>query len=141
MIKWTEREPYAYWKGNPFVADRRKDLLTCNVSDQQDWNARLFIQDWILESQQGFMQSDVSKQCTYRYKIYIEGYAWSVSEKYILACDSATFLVKPYFHDFFTRSLQPLEHYWPIRNEDKCRSIKFAVEWGNKHTEKVINVF
>ena len=43
-IKWMEREPYAYWKGNPNVAVRRRDLLKCNVSETQDWNARLFIQ-------------------------------------------------------------------------------------------------
>lgn len=72
-----------------------------------------------------------------RYKIYIEGWAWSVSEKYILSCDSVTLLVKPQFYDFFTRSLQPLRHYWPIRDGDKCRSIKFAVDWGNSHKEKV----
>lgn len=72
-----------------------------------------------------------------RFKIYIEGYAWSVSEKYILACDSTTLLVKPQFYDFFTRSLNPLQHYWPIRAEDKCRSLKFAVDWGNSHKGKV----
>ncbi|KAL3498817.1 hypothetical protein ACH5RR_041549 [Cinchona calisaya] len=135
-IKWTKREPYAYWKGNPFVADTRKDLLRCNVSDIEDWNARLFIQDWIRESQQGFEQSDLGSQCTYRYKIYIEGYAWSVSEKYILACDSPTLLVNTNFYDFFFRSLQPVHHYWPIRNDDKCRSLKFAVNWGNSHKQK-----
>lgn len=43
-IRWMEREPYAYWKGNPFVAETRKNLLTCNVSEKQDWNARLFVQ-------------------------------------------------------------------------------------------------
>ncbi|KAJ6933585.1 hypothetical protein NC651_008855 [Populus alba x Populus x berolinensis] len=134
--RWIDREPYAYWKGNPFVAETRKDLLTCNVSDQQDWNARLFIQDWILESQQEFKQSNVANQCAHRYKIYIEGYAWSVSEKYILACDSVTLLVKPHYYDFFTRSLKPVEHYWPIREDDKCKSIKFAVDWGNKHKQK-----
>ncbi|XP_059661762.1 uncharacterized protein LOC132307902 [Cornus florida] len=134
--KWMEREPFAYWKGNPFVADTRKDLLNCNVSDQRDWNARLFVQDWIQESQQGFKQSDLASQCTYRYKIYIEGYAWSVSEKYILACDSVTLLVRPRYYDFFTRSLQPVHHYWPIRDNDKCRSIKFAVDWGNNHKQK-----
>ncbi|KAK2989080.1 hypothetical protein RJ640_018869 [Escallonia rubra] len=134
--KWMERVPYAYWKGNPFVADTRKDLLTCNVSHDQDWNARLFVQDWISESQQGFKQSDLASQCTYRYKIYIEGYAWSVSEKYILACDSVTLLVKPHFYDFFMRSLQPVHHYWPIRDDDKCKSIKFAVDWGNNHKQK-----
>ncbi|KAK9927244.1 hypothetical protein M0R45_024437 [Rubus argutus] len=134
--KWMEREPYAYWKGNPFVAETRRDLLKCNVSDTQDWDVRLFIQDWILESQQGFKQSNVANQCTYRYKIYIEGYAWSVSEKYILACDSVTLLVKPHYYDFFTRSLQPVHHYWPIRDDNKCKSIKFAVNWGNNHKQK-----
>ncbi|KAF3448544.1 hypothetical protein FNV43_RR09257 [Rhamnella rubrinervis] len=135
-IKWMQREPYAYWKGNPFVAENRKDLLKCNVSDSQDWNARLFIQDWIREGQEGFKQSNVADQCTHRYKIYIEGYAWSVSEKYILSCNSPTLLVKPSFYDFFTRSLQPLHHYWPIRDNDKCKSLKFAVEWGNNHKGK-----
>ncbi|KAL7167500.1 hypothetical protein ACSBR2_038043 [Camellia fascicularis] len=135
-IKWMEREPFAYWKGNPFVAGTRRDLLKCNVSDKYDWNARLFVQDWNLESKQGFKQSDLASQCTYRYKIYIEGWAWSVSEKYILACDSATLLVRSHYYDFFIRGLQPLQHYWPIRDDDKCRSLKFAVDWANNHTQK-----
>lgn len=134
--KWMEREPYAYWKGNPFVAETRKDLLTCNVSLKNDWNARLFVQDWILESQQGFKQSNIASQCIHRFKIYIEGYAWSVSEKYILACDSVTLIVKQKYYDFFMRSLQPVHHYWPIRDNDKCRSLKFAVDWGNNHKQK-----
>lgn len=72
-----------------------------------------------------------------RYKIYIEGYAWSVSEKYILACNSMALLVKPYYYDFFTRSVKPLHHYWPIQDTDKCKSINFAVQWGNQHMNKV----
>ncbi|AEE34097.1 O-glucosyltransferase-like protein (DUF821) [Arabidopsis thaliana] len=135
--KFMERDAYAYWKGNPFVASpSREDLLTCNLSSLHDWNARIFIQDWISEGQRGFENSNVANQCTYRYKIYIEGYAWSVSEKYILACDSVTLMVKPYYYDFFSRTLQPLQHYWPIRDKDKCRSIKFAVDWLNNHTQK-----
>ncbi|KAL8106843.1 hypothetical protein AgCh_023581 [Apium graveolens] len=59
-----------------------------------------------------------------------------VSEKYILACDSVSLLVKPDYYDFFVRRLKPLEHYWPITNDDKCRSIEYAVEWGNLNTEK-----
>lgn len=43
-IKWTDREPYAYWKGNPVVADTRMDLLKCNVSEKQDWSARVYAQ-------------------------------------------------------------------------------------------------
>ncbi|TKY70933.1 KDEL motif-containing protein 1 [Spatholobus suberectus] len=135
-IKWNDREPYAYWKGNPFVAETRQDLLKCNVSSTKDWNARLFVQDWIQESQQGFNKSNLASQCTHRYKIYIEGYAWSVSEKYILACDSVTLLVKPRFYDFFIRSLQPMQHYWPIRDKEKCKSIKHAVDWGNNHKQE-----
>ncbi|XP_076951932.1 uncharacterized protein LOC143625491 [Bidens hawaiensis] len=135
-MEWIDREPYAYWKGNPWVAEHRKDLVTCNVSNEHDWNARLYIQDWDKESKQGFKESKLADQCTYRYKIYIEGSAWSVSEKYILACDSVTLMVTPHYYDFFTRGLMPGKHYWPVRMDDKCRSIKFATEWGNNHEQQ-----
>ncbi|XP_047965363.1 protein O-glucosyltransferase 1-like [Salvia hispanica] len=134
--QWRDREPYAYWKGNPLVAATRMDLLKCNVSDKQDWNARIYAQNWGLEQKKGYKQSDLASQCIHRFKIYIEGVAWSASQKYIMACDSVTLLVKPIFYEFFTRSLMPLKHYWPIKDEDKCRSIKHAVEWGTNHQEK-----
>ncbi|CAN1793350.1 hypothetical protein LINPERHAP1_LOCUS19992 [Linum perenne] len=105
--KWEDRVPYAYWKGNP--------------------------KDWEQEERNGYAHSKLEDQCTHRYKIYIEGVGWSVSEKYILACDSMALFVKPKFHDFFTRSLVPLRHYWPVRPESMCRDIKFAVEWGNRN--------
>ncbi|KAK0581560.1 hypothetical protein LWI29_015144 [Acer saccharum] len=133
--EWRDREPYAYWKGNPNVSPIRKDLLTCNVSEKNDWNTRLYIQDWNQESKQKFKQSNLGDQCTHRYKIYVEGWAWSVSEKYILACDSMTLIIRPHYHDFFSRGMVPLEHYWPIRENSKCTSLKFAVEWGNNHPE------
>ncbi|KAL5568021.1 hypothetical protein UlMin_024596 [Ulmus minor] len=121
---------------NPTVAETRQDLLKCNVSDKQDWGARLYAQDWAKELKEGYKQSDLASQCIHRYKIYIEGSAWSVSEKYILACDSVTLIVKPHYYDFFTRGLIPVHHYWPIKENDKCRSIKFAVDWGNNHKQK-----
>ncbi|KAL1820103.1 hypothetical protein ACET3Z_014972 [Daucus carota] len=134
--RWKDREPYAYWKGNPKVAEKRKELVKCNVSDQEDWNARIYIKDWDKELEQGITQSGLADQCHHRYKIYIEGSAWSVSQKYILACDSVCLVVTPQYYDFYTRGLLPLQHYWPIRADDKCRSIKFAVEWGNIHEQK-----
>ncbi|XP_057730664.1 uncharacterized protein LOC130945998 isoform X1 [Arachis stenosperma] len=134
--KWKDRVPYAYWKGNPDVAPTRKNLLKCNVTDKNDWNTRLYRQDWDQESNQGYKTSNLGDQCTHRYKIYIEGWAWSVSEKYILACDSMTLYVKPKFYDFFIRGMEPLQHYWPIRDNSKCTSLKFAVEWGNNNTHK-----
>ncbi|KAJ6849951.1 protein O-glucosyltransferase 1-like isoform X2 [Iris pallida] len=139
-IRWINREPYAYWKGNPTVAETRQELIKCNVSEGREWNARLFHQDWVEEIKKGFKESNLASQCNYRYKIYIEGSAWSVSEKYILACDSMSLIVKPHYYDFFTRGLMPLRHYWPIRNDDKCRSIKFAVDWGNINNEKAQDI-
>ncbi|XP_061999335.1 uncharacterized protein LOC133716675 [Rosa rugosa] len=134
--KWKDRVPYAYWKGNPNVAPTRKDLLKCNVSDQNDWNTLLYIQNWEKESKEGYKQSSLEDQCKHRYKIYVEGWAWSVSEKYILACDSMTLYVNPRYYDFYMRGMLPLEHYWPIRDNSKCTSLKFVVEWGNNHTKK-----
>jgi len=72
-----------------------------------------------------------------RYKIYIEGSAWSVSEKYILACDSMTLVVAPKYYDFYSRVLMPMQHYWPVRDDNKCSSIKYAVDWGNSHKQEV----
>ncbi|KAL8232567.1 hypothetical protein R6Q57_002345 [Mikania cordata] len=148
-MEWIDREPYAYWKGNPWVAEHRKGLLKCNVSNTFDWNARLYIQDWARESHQDFKESHLADQCTHRQEelitcilessflfIYIEGSAWSVSEKYILACDSVTLMVTPRYYDFFTRGLMPGLHYWPVRIDDMCRSIKFATEWGNNHEQQ-----
>ncbi|KAL2478774.1 downstream target of AGL15 2 [Forsythia ovata] len=135
-IKWEDRVPYAYWKGNPNVCPWRADLMKCNVTDKNDWNTRLYIQDWNKEAKIGYKQSNVADQCTHRYKIYIEGWAWSVSEKYILACDSPTLLMTQRWHDFFIRGMIPQQHYWPVRDNDKCKSLKFAVEWGNNHTQK-----
>ncbi|KAL0770062.1 hypothetical protein Bca101_035212 [Brassica carinata] len=81
MTQWEDRVPYAYWRGNPKVARTRRELLSCNVSDQEDWNTRLYINDWATESKEGFKNSNLENQCTHRYKIYVEGWAWSVSEK------------------------------------------------------------
>lgn len=134
-VRWSDREPYAYWKGNPAVAVTRQELVKCNVSSTQDWNARIYMQDWFKESKAGYKNSDLGTQCTHRYKIYIEGSAWSISQKYILACDSMTLLVTPKYYDFFSRSLMPIQHYWPVRDDNKCGSIKYAVDWGNSHKQ------
>ena len=34
-----------------------------------------------------------------------------------------------------------MHHYWPVKNDDKCRSIKFAVDWGNSHQQKVTTIW
>ncbi|XP_021717485.1 O-glucosyltransferase rumi homolog isoform X2 [Chenopodium quinoa] len=130
---WTSREPYAFWKGNLHNGPRPK-LGKCNSI--KDWNAQIIDQDWIKEWREGFKDSDLSEQCVHRFKIYMEGNAWSVSEKYILACNSTSLLINPIYYDFFTRSLIPMKHYWPVSDKHICKSIKFAVEWGNNNTDK-----
>lgn len=132
-VPWTQREPLAFWKGNPDRYRIRHDMMKCNVSNGKEWNARLFNQDWGKARQNGLKDSSIPKQCLYRYKIYIEGNAWSVSEKYILACDSPVLFVVTPFQDIMSRGLVAGKHYWPIDRNRICESIKFAVDWGNKH--------
>ncbi|KAG2604272.1 hypothetical protein PVAP13_4NG044100 [Panicum virgatum] len=132
-VRWPERQPYAYWKGAPSRYRIRHELMRCNASNGQEWNARLFSQDWRHAVRNGFKDSSIPKQCLYRYKIYIEGNAWSVSEKYIMACDSPVLFVTTLFQDILSRGLVAGKHYWPINREHICKSIKFAVDWGNEH--------
>ncbi|GAB4844468.1 hypothetical protein Ancab_037844 [Ancistrocladus abbreviatus] len=132
-MNWTERAPYAYWKGNLHMG-RRKYLLNCNSTKK--WNAQIYAQRWAVETRRGFRMSSLAEQCTHRYKIYMEGRAWSVSEKYIQACDSMLLPVKAQYYEFFTRSLVPMKHYWPINPNNLCSSIKFAVDWGNANPQK-----
>ncbi|XP_074303055.1 uncharacterized protein LOC141637485 [Silene latifolia] len=129
---WSEKWPYAYWKGNPDVASPlRSELLQCN--DTKEWRAQILRQDWGEEARAGYMQSKLSNQCKHRYKIYAEGYAWSVSLKYIVSCGSLTLLITPQYEDFFSRGLFPTKNYWPVPPFDLCRNIRNAVDWGNAH--------
>ncbi|KAJ8450211.1 hypothetical protein Cgig2_033405 [Carnegiea gigantea] len=126
LKNWTTRKPFAFWKGNVHNGINRNKLVDC--ASAKDWNAEIVHQN---------IHDDLQQL---RCKIFIEGDAWSISSKYILACDSMTLLVEPDYDDFFTRGLIPLKHYWPINLKNLCKSIKFAVEWGNNNTDKVSNI-
>ncbi|OMO84314.1 Lipopolysaccharide-modifying protein [Corchorus capsularis] len=127
---WANKWPRAFWKGNPDVgAPIRLELMQCN--DTNLWHAEIIRQNWLEEAKDGFEQSKLSNQCKHRYKIYAEGYAWSVSLKYILSCGSLALIISPEYEDFFSRGLIPKYNYWPVSTVDLCRSIKFAVDWGN----------
>ena len=67
----------------------------------------------------------------WRYKIYAEGFTWSVSLKYILSCGSMALLIEPRYQDFFSRGLEPRVNYWPVTEMGMCESIRDAVDWGN----------
>ncbi|GAB4849189.1 hypothetical protein Ancab_003999 [Ancistrocladus abbreviatus] len=62
---WKNKWPYAYWKGNPFVASPvRTELLQCN--DTEAWRTQIFRQDWGEEARGGYKQSKLSSQCNHR---------------------------------------------------------------------------
>ncbi|KAB1201429.1 KDEL motif-containing protein 2 [Morella rubra] len=131
-ISWSRKVPRAYWKGNPDVnSPVRLELLKCNHSRM--WGAQIMRQDWAEEARIGYGKSKLSNQCDYQYKIYAEGYAWSVSLKYILSCGSLALIITPDYEDFFSRGLIPLKNYWPVSSNNICPSIKYAVDWGNGH--------
>ncbi|CAM8909913.1 unnamed protein product [Rhodiola kirilowii] len=134
-VRWMDKLPYAYWKGNPDVASPvRTELLNCN--DTNLWGAQILRQNWVEEAKAGYEQSKLSNQCKHRYKIYAEGYAWSVSLKYILSCGSLTLIISPKYEDFLSRGLMPKEDFWPIPPTQFCPAIKFAVDWANENTAK-----
>lgn len=131
-MPWEKKDATAYWKGNPDVASPiRTALLACN--DSQLWGAQIMRQNWTEEAKAGFKGSELSDQCNHRYKIYAEGFAWSVSLKYILSCGSMSLIIDPYYEDFFTRGLVPKLNFWPTSAIDLCQSIKSAVDWGNSN--------
>ncbi|XP_061345896.1 uncharacterized protein LOC133291626 [Gastrolobium bilobum] len=134
-VSWKNKYPLAYWKGNPDVSSPlRTELLTCNNS--REWGAQIMRQDWGEAARTGFKQSKLSSQCNHRYKIYAEGYAWSVSLKYILSCGSVALIISPQYEDFFSRGLIPKQNFWLVDPLDLCPSIKNAVEWGNAHPDE-----
>ncbi|TYJ97308.1 O-glucosyltransferase rumi-like protein [Cucumis melo var. makuwa] len=139
-LSWLNKFPRAYWKGNPDVdSPARTELLKCNHS--RKWGAQIMRQDWAQEARDGYEQSKLSNQCNHRYKIYAEGFAWSVSLKYILSCGSMSLIISPQYEDFFSRGLDPLKNYWPIPFSNMCESIKHAVDWGNTHFPEVYNSY
>ncbi|KAK4741798.1 hypothetical protein SAY87_025386 [Trapa incisa] len=132
-LSWNKRFGWAYWKGNPYVSSAvRTELLKCNHS--RKWGAQIMTQDWVEESKAGYEQSKLSKQCKHRYKIYAEGYAWSVSLKYILSCGSLALIISSQYEDFFSRGLISKKNYWPVSSNDICPSIKLAVDWANANS-------
>ncbi|RCV15185.1 hypothetical protein SETIT_3G037800v2 [Setaria italica] len=137
--KWVDRVPTAYWKGNPDVASPlRVALLGCN--DTGLWRAEIMRQNWTDEAKAGYQHSKLSSQCTHRYKIYAEGFAWSVSLKYILSCGSMALLIDPQYEDFFSRGLDPRVNYWPVSRVGMCESIRDAVDWGNANSAEAERV-
>ncbi|KAL3682330.1 hypothetical protein R1sor_000352 [Riccia sorocarpa] len=130
LMEWKDKIPTAFWRGNPDVGSPlRENLLKCTS------RAEIQNQNWGIQPTGADDPSKLENQCKHRYKIYAEGFAWSVSFKYIMACGSPTLVISPKYHDFFMRGLQPWVHYIPVRpaqicSGKLCPSISSAVKWG-----------
>ncbi|MFQ6633333.1 hypothetical protein Gotur_012386 [Gossypium turneri] len=71
-IKWEKREPYAYWKGNPYVAKDRVDLLKCNLSDKNDWNVRIYKQAQAIgKAGSKFIEETLTMRNVYDYMFHL----------------------------------------------------------------------
>ncbi|KAL4621902.1 hypothetical protein ACB092_06G260900 [Castanea dentata] len=71
-IKWKDRKPYAFWKGNPYVSQKRVELLKCNPSNKNDWNVRLYIQaQEIGEAGSKFIQENLKMDFVYDYMFHL----------------------------------------------------------------------
>ncbi|XP_024524828.1 O-glucosyltransferase rumi homolog [Selaginella moellendorffii] len=129
-VKWSERRPAAFWKGNSRMGKLRRHLLQC-----QSLETEILDQDWISESRAGFPNSRLSQQCKDRFNIYVEGAAWSASLKYRMACGSTMLNVESKYREFFSAGLIPnLTHLAISANPDTmCQEIQAAVKWGNSH--------
>ncbi|EFJ09402.1 hypothetical protein SELMODRAFT_130002 [Selaginella moellendorffii] len=129
-VKWSERRPAAFWKGNSRMGKLRSHLLQC-----QSLETEILDQDWISESRAGFPNSRLSQQCKDRFNIYVEGAAWSASLKYRMACGSTMLNVESKYREFFSAGLIPnLTHLAISANPDTmCQEIQAAVKWGNSH--------
>ncbi|RWW39183.1 hypothetical protein BHE74_00055512 [Ensete ventricosum] len=72
IVKWRDREPYAYWKGNPWVSDGRSDLMRCNVSKHHDWNARLYaLAEAMGRVGSRHMKEEVKMEYVYDYMLHL----------------------------------------------------------------------
>eukprot|EP00850_Spirogloea_muscicola_P012055 SM000077S21529 [mRNA] locus=s77:51271:53696:+ [translate_table: standard] len=138
---WAARKPWAYWKGNKYVGDGHNAGLRQNLVNCNDGNgpAAQYIEahdtDWHSESTKHFRRTRLADHCHHRYNVYAEGFAWSVSLKYILGCGGTALLIDPYFHDFFSRALTPYTHFVPVPRADLCPSLQKAVLWGNQNVK------
>lgn len=69
-----------------------------------------------------------------RFKLYMEGWAWSASAKYIMACDATTLMVESEWFEFWYRGLKAGVNFLPVsKTPNLCANIRKAVDWARAH--------
>ncbi|RWW50613.1 hypothetical protein BHE74_00043120 [Ensete ventricosum] len=71
-VKWIDREPFAFWKGNPTMGNNRQELLKCNVTNERDWNARIYTQAQAMgKASSNFLTEEVKMDYVYDYMLHV----------------------------------------------------------------------
>ncbi|GAQ78892.1 hypothetical protein KFL_000200440 [Klebsormidium nitens] len=133
---WRQRKPTAFWKGNVWVGYGLTQNLRLELTDcRRDpvWEVEAYGQDWGAEVANGFQYSRQWQQCGWRYKVYAEGNAWSVSSKYGFACGSTMLVIEPYFEAFYSRGMAYGHNCLFVRRRPLCEALKEQIDWGNEH--------
>jgi hypothetical protein len=78
---------------------------------------------------------------SYRYKIYAEGNAWSVSSKYGFACGSTMLIIEPYFEAFYSRGMVYGENCLFVQRRPLCEALKEQVSGSVRQPRLVCNKF
>ncbi|GAQ84495.1 hypothetical protein KFL_001910140 [Klebsormidium nitens] len=136
-LKWIDREKTAFWKGAAWLNEARKALVRCTAEDPS-FLLSAYDKSWgnVAAHETNFTDARLEDQCGYRYRIYAEGSAWSVSIKYGLACGSTMLLVEPVFKAFYDHGLRDGENCLVVpKHPALCENMRDKVRWGNDNPE------
>eukprot|EP00897_Mesotaenium_endlicherianum_P002230 jgi/Mesen1/2034/ME000148S01125 len=137
-LPWAQRKPLAFWKGAMWVAPAvRKPVVECCDAPRHKWGVESYNTQWLEELDSPAAR--LENQCGHRYKVYVEGRAWSVSLKYIVACGSPTLFLRSVYDDFVTRALANGTHYLLVPSPAEapvCPNLEKVVDWGNEHLQE-----
>ncbi|GAQ92239.1 putative lipopolysaccharide-modifying protein [Klebsormidium nitens] len=130
---WEERKATAFWKGALDVtagltAGLRANLTACTADPANGVEA--YGKDWRAG---GFSDTRQWEQCGWRYRIYAEGFAWSVSMKYGMACGAVMLVIDPFFAAFYHPGLAYGTNALLVRRVPLCESFREQITWANAH--------
>ncbi|KAM0854763.1 hypothetical protein ACQ4PT_050252 [Festuca glaucescens] len=117
-LPWRDREPYAFWKGNPGVSEARRDLFRCNNDSAagKDWNTRLFKQGLGRRRPERVQGLQLGQAVPVQVQD-LRGGAGVVGTS-------------------SRGGSSPGNTTGPSTLANKCRAIKLAVDWGNAHPDE-----
>ena len=142
---WYRRYGQAVWRGSPtgsIYIEQNTRWKLCQMSQQYpQWIDAKFVgttQRWPILAQNNhstFVGTHISIRDMQRYRaiIDVDGNSWSARFGTLLCQSSVVLKVQPRYVDYFYPTLQPWEHYIPIREDlsDLISNVQFATSIHN----------